>query len=625
MLPKVAVSAPIEEVAMPARHAAVIALFTATAAAPAGSAAADDAPVTATVAQIQGAAHRSPLEGEQVRDVTGVVTAVGPNGLWFQSDRPDRRPATSEGLYVYTGSAPTQHAGDRVSVAGTVTEFRPGGSSGTTNLTTTELTSPTITVTGSGAALPDPVVLGVDRVAPQQRVRAGSPGDVEAGAAGFDPRRNALDFDESLEGMRVGVRNARAVGPTNTAYGELPVVPGQRVQATRSSDGGVVYGSYRRPNAMRVILDDPLLPAGELPVAAVGDRLPGTSVGVLDYSFGNPKLLLTQTPSHRPSGLQRESTSAARPGELSVATFNVENLAPADPASKYQRLATQIARNLRSPDVLALEEIQDDSGDEDDGVVSSGTTVAKLTAAIRAAGGPRYEARSVDPANDEDGGEPGGNIRQVFLYRTDRGVGFTDRAGGDATTATQVVGRGTGTTLSASPGRIDPTNAAWKDSRKPLVGQFTFRGRSYFVIANHFASKGGDQPLFGRWQPPQRSSEVQRHQQASVVRGFVDRLLRADPRANVVTLGDLNDFEFSRTADILVGSGRTRLTDLPRTLPASERFTYVYDGNSQVLDHILVSPALQQRGHRYDIVHTNSGFPDQDSDHDPQVVRLSSR
>ena len=83
--------------------------------------------------------------------------------------------------------------------------------------------------------------------------------------------------------------------------------------------------------------------------------------------------------------------------------------------------------------------------------------------------------------------------------------------------------------------------------------------------------------------------------------------------------------------------GSKALTDLPRTLPESERWTYVYDGNSQVLDHIFVSPALatldtkvgpfrpgkgQRPAFTYDIVHTNSPFADQDSDHDPQVVHL---
>ena len=53
-----------------------------------------------------------------------------------------------------------------------------------------------------------------------------------------------------------------------------------------------------------------------------------------------------------------------------------------------------------------------------------------------------------------------------------------------------------------NPGRIEPTDAAFTNSRKPLAGEFLFNGRRLFVIANHFNSKGGDDPLFGRFQPP---------------------------------------------------------------------------------------------------------------------------
>jgi predicted extracellular nuclease len=206
-------------------------------------------------------------------------------------------------------------------------------------------------------------------------------------------------------------------------------------------------------------------------------------------------------------------------------------------------------------------------------------------------------------------------------------VSFVRRPAGDATTPVRVTKEHGDPQLSVNPGRIAPADPAWESSRKPLVGQLRFRGHDVFVIANHFASKGGDDPLFGRWQQPVRSSEVQRHAQAQVVRDFVDQLLAVDHDADVVVLGDLNDFEFSTTADLLVGSGRTALVDLPRTLPADERYTYVFEGNSQVLDHILLSPRLAKvRGGRpaydYDVVHTNAEFSDQDSDHDPQVVRL---
>lgn len=587
-----------------------------------------------TIEQIQGAAHLSPLAGQPVDGVEGVVTVVGPDGFWMQSTTPDDDPATSEGVFVYTRGDVAVSVGDAVSVDGVVQEFRPGGSGGNDNLTTTEITSPVVTIASHGNALPAPVVLGVDRTAPPQTIEEGDPGNVEYDDAVFDPSVNAIDFYESLEGMLVTVRDAEVVGPT-ASFGEIPVVPGDLPPdaAVRTPRGGVLYSGYDHPNAMRVQLDDALLPTGTMPQANVGDTLVGDTTGVIDYSFSNFKLEVTEPPVVQPGGLQREVTETARPNELAVATFNVENLSPSDPASKFSRLATQIVHNLRSPDILALEEIQDNSGPTDDGTVASDLTVAQLEDAIVAAGGPRYDARWVDPQDKTDGGQPGGNIRSVLMFRTDRGLTFVDRPGADATTATEVVTVGHQAQLTYSPGRIDPTNPAWNDSRKPLVAQFRWHGQDLFVIANHFSSKGGDDPLFGRWQQPVRFSEEARHAQAQVERTFIDQLLGADAHAKVVVLGDLNDFEFSQTADILVGSGSTALVDLPRTLPVNERYTYVFEGNSQVLDHILISQSLahgpgkgnSSPAYEYDIVHTNSEFANQDSDHDPQVVRLRPR
>ena len=85
-------------------------------------------------------------------------------------------------------------------------------------------------------------------------------------------------------------------------------------------------------------------------------------------------------------------------------------------------------------------------------------------------------------------------------------------------------------------------------------------------------------------------------------------------------LGDLNDFDFSETLDILEGRGR--LTNLMETLPVFERYSYVFDGNSQVLDQILVSRNVAATRPEYDSVHVNAEFSDQASDHDPQVARL---
>ncbi|NEQ27854.1 MAG: hypothetical protein F6K28_54450, partial [Microcoleus sp. SIO2G3] len=64
------------------------------------------------------------------------------------------------------------------------------------------------------------------------------------------------------------------------------------------------------------------------------------------------------------------------------------------------------------------------------------------------------------------------------------------------------------------------------------------------------------------------------------------------------------------------------LFNLYDKLPLNEQYSYIFDGNSQVLDHILVSNSLNGIA-EFDVVHINSEFADQISDHDPLVSRFS--
>lgn len=572
-------------------------------------------PPLVPIHDIQGAGHISPYTGAAV-STQGVITAVRSNGFYVEDATPDANDATSEGVFVFTSSAPSANVGDSALVSGTVSEFRPGGAA-SANLTTTEIAgSPAISVLSSGNSLPAPEIIGAGgRIPPTDVIEDDATGDVETTGT-FDPASDGIDFYESMEGMLVQVNDAVAVGPTN-AFGETPVIGDNGANASvRTARGGIVV----RPsdfNPERIVLDDVLVP---MPTVNVGDHYPGAVMGVLDYNFGNFMIEVTSPPTTVSGGLAPETTSPASTDQLSIATFNVENLDPTDLSSKFDRLAELIVNNLQSPDIVAVEEMQDNTGPADDGTTDATLTFTTLIAAIQSAGGPTYDFRQIDPVNDQDGGEPGGNIRVGFLFRTDRGLGFIDRPGGTSTAATTVVGSGSGTQLSYSPGRIDPTNSAFATSRKPLAGEFSFRGHHLFVIANHFNSKGGDQPLFGHFQPPTHSSEVQRHQQAQVVHDFVAALLAADPDANVVVAGDLNDFEFSDALTTLQG---TILNDLIETLPQDERYTYDFEGNSQTLDHLLLSDALFNGSFAYDAVHVNAEFADQASDHDPQVVRIT--
>src|SRR5215207_1309097 len=578
------------------------------------------------IREIQGAGHISPVANTEVSGVNGVVTAKREGGFFMQDAAPDDDPRTSEGIFVSTTAAPAVVSpGNIVRVNGTVKEQRQGGDAATNaNLSVTQIAASSVSVVSRGISSPRPVPVGEGgRLPPSRVIEDDVGGNVETGG-GFDPAADGIDFYESLEGMLVTVRDAAVVGPSRTLRSgaiEIPVVgDGGRHAGLRTTRGGVIV----RPkdfNPERIFLSGELTP---LPDADVGARFGGSVTGVLDYSGGNYKLLVTSAPAPRRSRLTREVATAARRNQLAVAAFNVENLDPGDDAAKFRRLAEIVVNNLKSPDIISVEEIQDNNGPKDDAVVDADQTFGRLLAAIRAAGGPAYDFRDINPVDDQEGGEPGGNIRVGFLFRRDRGLRFVDRPGGGPTTPTTVVGDRGGPRLSSSPGRIDPANAAFTRSRKPLAGEFVFNGDRLFGIANHFSSKGGDQPLFGRFQPHARASETQRNQQAQVVNGFVDSILAADPRAGVVVLGDLNDFEFSTPVRTLKGGV---LRDLIETLPPGERYTYVFDGNSQALDHILVTDSLFNALVRFDVVHINSEFVDQASDHDPTlaIFRLPAR
>jgi 2',3'-cyclic-nucleotide 2'-phosphodiesterase / 3'-nucleotidase / 5'-nucleotidase len=559
---------------------------------------------TVTIAQIQGASHVSPLLYGNV-ETSGVVTATATNGFYLQSLTPDADIATSEAIFVFTGSAPAVNVGDAATVRGTVHEF------GFVNaLKTTRLGGSTVTVTGT-APLPAPIVIGrLGRVPPSQVIE-------DDNFSSFDPATDGIDFYESLEGMLVQVNNAVAVAPTNN-FGEIAVVADSGLDASvRSINGGIVIQPTDF-NPERILIDDTLV--ANPPQVGTGYQFTAPVVGVLDYTFGNYKLFNTAPlPAATPSLVQPETTAlVGTANELTVATYNVLNLGGNADQSRFDALAAQVVNQLGSPDILSLQEVQDNNGPAA-GDVSASLVYERLILAIAAAGGPAYDYREIAPENNADGGAPNSNIRVGFLFRTDR-VDFVDRGSAGPLDAVGVVAGGDGAELTLSPGRIDPTNDAWFESRKSLVGEFLFNGQTVFVVASHFTSKSGDTSLFGSEQPPVLLSEAQRIEQAAIVRQFVEELLAIDPAANVIVAGDLNDFEFSPPlAELQVGGSLTNLVD---DVPLNERYTFIFDGNSQTLDHILVGPSLLATA-EIDIVHANIDFVGAASDHDPIVARFT--
>lgn len=540
--------------------------------------------ITLAIGAIQGEGHLSPFAGQQVR-TSGIVTAVAGNGFYLQ-DGGDGNARTSDGVFVFTGTLPTVQVGHAVNVMGLVTEFKPSS----TSLTITQLNAPAITVTSTGNPLPTALRIGADGVLPPSQAIE------DDGLTSYDPANDGIDFWESLEGMRVTIATPQAVSNTN-GFGETDVVASFGVGATGMNDrGGITIGAGDF-NPEKIQIDELSTSApGTIPVLSIGDRLADVT-GVVNYAFNFYEVLVS-TPVTVTSDVTLSEETTALVGDathLTIATYNLENLDPGD--GKYVLLASDIVLNLRAPDILAVQEIQDADGAGNGANLSGQVTAQGLIDAIVALGGPRYVYIEIAPsAPNTTGGEPNGNIRNGYFYNPDR----VDYLEGSAA-------------LISSP--------AYAGSRSPLTAQFSFNGETFAAINVHFTSRGGSQPLWGDEQPPANGGEAARLAQAGAVLAWVNDQLATNPNLEFAVLGDFNGFYFENFQQLLTTGVFTNLNSL---LPSEERYSYLFEGNAQQLDHILVSGGLLD-GAAYDAVHLNSQFVasiTRPTDHDPQLASL---
>ncbi|MEK3899529.1 S-layer homology domain-containing protein [Paenibacillus sp. FSL R7-0179] len=580
--------------------------------------------------QIQGAGHISPYVDAMVTNVKGIVTYIkDADSFYIQSAAADMDNdiKTSEAIQIYQkGKSSAVKPGDAVTVDGVVKEFGRTG-----QLSATQITASQTTVVSSGNPLPAPTLLGTGgRLIPTAVID-----DDGLNPAKFEPATDAIDFYESLEGMRLELAKPTTVGPAvyyaSSSTFEIPVVTvngtGNTTEVTSPAGGLVLTGADFNPQRL-------ILSVKTAPVLTTGQQFLGNVTGILTYDYGK-FLISTETdglPDVSPSKLKREVTSlsSGEADKLNIASFNIENFSQHNDPAKITNVAKDIVVNLKTPDIIGLTEVQDNDGTGKGGTDASESYKA-LIAAITAidGGASNYGYTDIAPQNNQDGGVPDGNIRSGFLYNMNR----VTLKPGTPGTATDAVSYAAGSGLSLNPGRIDPENEAFKESRKPLAAEFLFGGKEIIVIANHFNSKSSDSYLFGSVQPPVFSTEIQRAKIAKVVGSFAEDVLQKNPKANLVVLGDLNDFQFSDTLNILKGSA---LTNLVNTLPLNERYSYNFQGNSQTLDHILVNNRLASAS-KLDIVHINADFADPGdypkgtvsdadgiriSDHDPLLAQI---
>ncbi|RPE79647.1 lamin tail domain-containing protein [Vulcaniibacterium tengchongense] len=615
---------------------------------PRNSGAAGPAPEPAlplAIARIQGGGLRSPYEGKRV--VTeGVVTARKFNNGFFLQSEGDGDPATSDAIFVFTGSAPPAAAavGHRVRVTARVEEFVP--SSNRNQLSVTELVEPTVELLHAGAALPAPVELGAAELGPDA----------------------APDALERLEAMRVSVAAATAVAPSGGSIRDA--------SATAANDGvfHVVLPGVARPFREPGIgvLDAALaaLPPDKRPplfdtnperlmvrswgqidaqplTVDVGAQVRGLR-GVLDYHSGTWALLPDPaTPPAVAGGRLPQPVSEPAYDEVTVAGFNLLRLfdevadnngaptvQPQALAFRLAKAAAAICDYLKAPDILGVVEVEN--------LRVLGLLSERVDAACGARA-PHYQPYLV-PGNDV------GGINVGFLVaRRDNG------AGRPRVDALEVVQYGKDATLANPDGSTSLLN-----DRPPLLLRARVHqdnGAQYpvTVIVNHLRSLNdldSADPGENGWSSAGARVRAKRGAQAAYLAGLVESLQQADPSEKIILVGDFNAFEFNDGYVDVLGvikgepapPGRV-LSHVPSPLARplidgsqliadpAQRYSYVYAGNAQALDHVLVNEALflDAAAVRVEHARINADFavdhfddpalPLRVSDHDP--VRLS--
>lgn len=579
--------------------------------------------------EIQGNGHTSPYNGQQVSDVRGIVTANfqqgtgGPYELWgffVQAHEPDCDAATSDGIFVYTGSSPKSIAvGDLVTLSGARVAEYQGPSSFTWELTLTQLdcrSGCSVSVSTAGYGLPAPLE--------------------------YDPPQNesdALAYNEAREGMLVQVTVDSTVIAAANPYNELIMLRGTGLDRLHRDDpahghiitvdgDGIAAANCGQDGLPYIKTFDTITynPAG------------GSAVyGPLNYNFNlykvqqdDDRFCVGYTAGNDSSYDPADNPApAADANVFTIGSFNAWNFFDtSDDPQKNEPLPTQAEYDLKSrkhadvicntqglnrPLVVGVQEIEND------------TVLQKLTGDISALCGVTYNYHTLAGPDDR-------SIQVGFLTRADRVtvLEYNDRQGCSATNW--------GVTYESNDHQPDVSCSGstpyYLFNRPPLHlrAQVDLAGstRTFHVIVNHFKSKlsssACSQPDCTDW----------RVEQAQHVDNLVDSLLAADPNALIIVLGDLNDFYHSQPLDILdkTYGVLTNVWDDKVGPPSTgqgtiTRYSYIHNGVSQTLDHLLVSDALNALARVVAPRHINPDWPAlhmsdtsmyRSSDHDPLLV-----
>lgn len=425
--------------------------------------------------------------------------------------------------------------------------------------------------------------------------------------------------------MRVSVENGPIISPTNR-FRELNVLaPGNAVAGSgfyprsgrllvRSLGGDQV--DY---NPERIMIGDATITKPTL--VSAGDRLVSV-VGVVDYTFNyykiqpEPESIKVETHEIPKSPVSVRTGPA---GNFVITTYNFWDYFDSIPKGKNEpyiykpeqvavrndKMAQSFIQELKLPQIVAVNEVE-------------GTAMDKVADRLNALAGTHYKT-AWEATSDWR------NLSMGFIYDSDRVK---------LESLSQISSAGVG-------GAFGQKSAI--GNREPLVGVFSVGEGlpTITVIANKIKTKRMEDSPFSLM-PPFRFTEIQRKAQMRIIRQYLNDLFAKDPNALVAVTGDLADYDFAEPGEgedyplaILKGmnKGEVPLTNLSAREEEAERYDYIFQGGGVLVSHTLVSPALLEYFVAADILHFNTGFPDQlrwdgstpikASDRDPLEARFN--
>ncbi|MGI9102090.1 MAG: PxKF domain-containing protein [Terriglobales bacterium] len=568
-----------------------------------------------SVHDVQGSGASSPYAGQLVK-TTGVVTGAKTNGYFIQAPdaEADGDPNTSEGVFVFTSSTPPAGAavGNLVQVRGSVQEYVPA--SDAFSPSTTEFANSTLTVLASGQSLPAAVTIT---------------------AADLDPHGSMTQL-QKYEGMRVHVDTLSVTGPSNGSinestagatsngafWGVFPGTPRPYREAGIEAPGVPPAGSPANvptfdgnPERLRV---DTKGQVGSTPIDVTSFATVNNITGVLEYTFRSFSIVTDPgTPPAFSGNIGPAAVPAAAAHEVTVGSANLERFFDTtdDPDTqdavvnltgfnnRLAKYSLAIRTILQMPDILGVEEVEHLS------TLQALATQINSDALAATGANPGYVAYL------EEGNDIGG-IDVGFLVKSSR-IAVVDV-----------------TQLHKDTTYTDPNNGqqAMLNDRPPLLVHATVKvsGKELelplTVIVNHLRSLSSiEDPADGD------RVRAKRLAQAEDLAGIIHDEQIAHPNASIISVGDYNAYQTDKQdgyvdvvgtvmgtpapPDQVVLAGPSGLvtpplTDLVSILPPAQQYSYVFDGNMQVLDHILVNSLAYGKLSRFLYARNNADFPE---------------